>query len=124
MPPALTPAPVAPVAPAAPQATLRVGELPKLGSLVRRGLPLRVSCATACRARVVVRLPFANGLVAGVAQRDLAAGRAATVRVKLRRAAAKRLAGRRSARALVSVQLTGRDGGPARTLTRVVRLHR
>ncbi|UGS34021.1 M36 family metallopeptidase [Capillimicrobium parvum] len=123
-PPALTPAPVAPVRPPAPQATLRVAELPKLGALVRRGLPLRVTCATACRARVVVRLPFANGLVAGVAQRDLAAGRAATVRVKLRRGAAKRLAGRRSARARVTVQLTGREGGPARRLTQTIRLSR
>ena len=74
-PPALTPARVAPVPSAAVQATLRVRELPKLRALVRRGLPLRVSCATACHARVVVRLRFANGLVAGVAQRDLAAGR-------------------------------------------------
>jgi hypothetical protein len=83
---------------------------------------VRLRCATACRVRIVVRLPFAHDMVAGVARRNVAPGRTTGVRVRLRRGAVKRLAGRRSARVRVAVQLTGRDGGATRTLTRTVRL--
>jgi len=119
------PAPAGPVVAAAPpRATLRMDRTPSLRSVRRHGLPLRVRCTSACRARVVLRLPFARDMVAGVAQRRLGAGRSATLRVRLRPGAARRLAGRRSAKARVTVRLTGRDGGGTRTLTRVVRLHR
>ena len=76
----------------------------------RRGLPVRVTCASACRAAIVVRR--GRGVVAR-ARRRLAAGGTAIVRLAPPTPRARRLTVR------VTIRL---DRGPATTTTRTVRI--
>jgi hypothetical protein len=128
--PAPTPAPAPAPAPAvtvpAPEpkpaltATVRRTRGARLGGALRKGVPLRLTCATACRARVVVRV---GGRVAGVTTRTLRAHHRTTVRVRLRPQTRRHLRKRHRVHASVAVQLRSADG-QTRTLRRTIVLRR
>jgi hypothetical protein len=121
--PAPTPTPAPTVAatapPPAPTATITPRRVTLRGAL-RHGIPLRLTCASACRVRAVVRI---GGRVAGLTTRTLRAHQPATVRLRLRPHARRHRRGRDRVRATVAVQLRSADG-QTRTLRRTLMLRR
>jgi hypothetical protein len=118
--PTIGPEPTEPTPHHAGTATLAPQHGATLGGALRKGVPLRLSCTTRCRARIVVRI---GGRVAGVTTRRLRAHHRTTVRVHLRPRTRHRLHGRSRVRAVVTVQLRW-TGGQRQTLHRNVVLRR
>ncbi len=122
-----TPAPVTPQPPARPKAELVTSSAARKLDRKRRAAVVTVSCPSggaACRLSVPATARVKIGRKAYTAKisapRSVAAGRKATVRVTLSRAAAQRLRGRRGT-VSVRVQVTSPGGTVTRTVPATVR---
>jgi hypothetical protein len=105
---------------AAPVATLAVKSTAKLGSVLKKGLPLSVTCQAACN--ITARLSL-KGRKLGRARKALLAAGTAKLRIKLSKAAKRRLRRAHKPRLKLRVSVTNAAGATT-VLTKTIRIKR
>jgi hypothetical protein len=107
---------------APPRVSVRVARRARTGSLLRRGLPLRVRCSEACSASV--RLTAGRGVSGAVRARALQGGKTGRLVIRLGRAGRARLSASAARRARLVVRARDRYGNRRTVTIAIVLLRR